>query len=185
MTDVPMLATATLSERLNQLTALSREQLISLWIKHNGKPPPKAASTSFLLRAISYSLQERSLGGLKAREQKVLARLSGTERAAVQASDVLGNERGDGPAPVAGGLCIDAHKIDTREICADKKPSEPMIRPAHRCGTRLVRNWQGNCHIVDVGEDGFTWNGKTYGSLTKVAFAITGARWSGPRFFRI
>jgi Protein of unknown function (DUF2924) len=31
--------------------------------------------------------------------------------------------------------------------------------------------------------DGFSWNGKTYRSLSKVAFAITGSRWSGPRFF--
>ena len=185
MTDVPMLAAASLSERLNQLAALSREQLISLWIKHNGKPPPKATSTSLLLRAISYSLQERSLGGLKAREQKVLARLSGTERATVHASDVLGNGRGDGPAPVAGGLCTDAHKIDTSQVCANKNLPKTLTRSAPRCGTRLVRNWQGNCHIVDVREDGFTWNGKTYGSLTRVAFAITGARWSGPRFFRI
>jgi len=32
-------------------------------------------------------------------------------------------------------------------------------------------------------DDGFSWNGKTYPSLSKVAFAITGTRWSGPRFF--
>ena len=185
MTDVQRLVTASLSERLNQLSALSREQLIGLWVKHIGTPPPKATSTALLLRAVSYSLQERSLGGLKTREQKVLARLSGTERATAHASDVLGNEYGDDLALVSAGLCIDAHKVDTREMCADKKQSEPLTRPTPRCGTRLVRNWQGNCHIVDVGEDGFTWNGKVYASLTKVAFAITGARWSGPRFFRI
>jgi hypothetical protein len=32
-------------------------------------------------------------------------------------------------------------------------------------------------------DHGFSWNGNTYGSLSKVAFAITGARWNGPRFF--
>ena len=184
MTDVQRLATASLSERLNQLTGLSREQLIALWVKYIGATPPKATSTALLLRAVSYSLQERSLGGLKTREQKVLARLSGAERATAHASDVLGNESGDGPALVSAGLCIDAHKTDTHQIRADKKPSEPMTRPTPRCGTRLVRNWQGNCHIVDVSDDGFIWNGKVYRSLTKVAFAITGARWSGPRFFR-
>jgi hypothetical protein len=31
--------------------------------------------------------------------------------------------------------------------------------------------------------DGFAWNGQTYESLTKVAFAMTGTRWNGPRFF--
>ena len=181
MTDVPMLATASLSERLNQLTKLSREQLISLWIKHNGKPPPKATSTSLLLRAISYSTQERFLGGLKTKDQKLLARLSGAENALPDASDTSGG----GSLPLADRACCDAYKTDTHQVCADKNSPKTMTRPAPRCGTRLVRTWQGNCHIVDVVEDGFTWNGKTYGSLTKVAFAITDARWSGPRFFRI
>ena len=36
---------------------------------------------------------------------------------------------------------------------------------------------------VTVLADGFAWNGKTYPSLSKVAFAITGTRWNGPRFF--
>ncbi|MEY2457835.1 MAG: hypothetical protein QOK06_2975, partial [Acidimicrobiaceae bacterium] len=31
--------------------------------------------------------------------------------------------------------------------------------------------------------DGFAWNGRTYDSLSKVAFAITGTKWNGPRFF--
>ena len=38
-------------------------------------------------------------------------------------------------------------------------------------------------HRVAVLADGFAWNGKTYPSLSKVAFAITGTRWNGPRFF--
>ena len=38
-------------------------------------------------------------------------------------------------------------------------------------------------HRVMVLADGFAWNGQTYDSLTKVAFAITGTRWNGPRFF--
>ena len=38
-------------------------------------------------------------------------------------------------------------------------------------------------HQVTVLADGFAWSGKTYPSLTKVAFAITGSRWNGPRFF--
>ena len=33
------------------------------------------------------------------------------------------------------------------------------------------------------GYDGFAWNGQTYDSLSKVAFAITGTKWNGPRFF--
>jgi hypothetical protein len=50
-------------------------------------------------------------------------------------------------------------------------------------GSRLVREWHGRTYTVDVLETGFLFYGKHYGSLSEVARAITGARWSGPRFF--
>jgi hypothetical protein len=52
-----------------------------------------------------------------------------------------------------------------------------------RHGTLLTREWDGHLQRVVVLADGFAWNGKTYPSLSKVAFAMTGTRWSGPRFF--
>ena len=52
-----------------------------------------------------------------------------------------------------------------------------------RPGTVLGREWNGRLHRVMVGADGFAWNGRTYPSLSNVAFAITGTRWNGPRFF--
>jgi hypothetical protein len=55
----------------------------------------------------------------------------------------------------------------------------PRIRP----GARLVREWRGRTHTVVVADDGFEYAGKTYSSLSKIAQAITGAHWSGPRFF--
>ena len=50
-------------------------------------------------------------------------------------------------------------------------------------GTVLVREWDRRSQRVMVMADGFAWNGQTYDSLSKVAFAITGTKWSGPRFF--
>jgi hypothetical protein len=50
-------------------------------------------------------------------------------------------------------------------------------------GTVLVREWNQRSQRVMVMADGFAWNGKTYDSLSKVAFAITGTKWNGPRFF--
>jgi hypothetical protein len=52
-----------------------------------------------------------------------------------------------------------------------------------RPGTRLSREWNGHMQRVTVLAEGFAWNGKIYSSLSKVAFAITGTRWNGPRFF--
>ena len=50
-------------------------------------------------------------------------------------------------------------------------------------GTVLVREWDRQSQRVMVMANGFAWNGQTYDSLSKVAFAITGTKWNGPRFF--
>ncbi len=50
-------------------------------------------------------------------------------------------------------------------------------------GVRLIREWHGRTHTVTVTEDGFEYSGVSYPSLTKIAKKITGAHWSGPRFF--
>ncbi len=52
-------------------------------------------------------------------------------------------------------------------------------------GMRLIREWNGSSHVVEAVDGGFLWNGNHYGSLSAVARAITGARWSGPRFFAL
>ncbi len=57
--------------------------------------------------------------------------------------------------------------------------SSPKLKP----GARLIREWNGRTHVVEVIDGGFVWNGKRHGSLSAVARTITGARWSGPRFF--
>ncbi len=74
---------------------------------------------------------------------------------------------GAGPAEDAGKRAMDLNRLT-----ADLRP-----------GTMLGREWNGQMHRVAVLADGFAWNGKTYPSLSKVAFAITGTRWNGPRFF--
>jgi hypothetical protein len=57
------------------------------------------------------------------------------------------------------------------------------LRTELRPGTLLTREWDGHMQRVMVLAEGFSWNGKTYPSLSQVAFAMTGTRWSGPRFF--
>ena len=52
-----------------------------------------------------------------------------------------------------------------------------------KSGTILTREWNGQTYRVMVADGGFAWNGKNYDSLSKVAFAITGTKWNGPRFF--
>ncbi|MGB4866749.1 MAG: DUF2924 domain-containing protein [Hyphomicrobium sp.] len=46
-----------------------------------------------------------------------------------------------------------------------------------------MRDWRGTTHTVLVLDNGYEWQGELYRSLTQIAQAITGAHWSGPRFF--
>jgi hypothetical protein len=62
---------------------------------------------------------------------------------------------------------------------ADRNLLTTDLRP----GTMLAREWNGRMQRVAVLADGFAWNGTTYPSLSKIALAITGTRWNGPRFF--
>ena len=68
---------------------------------------------------------------------------------------------------------------ETDRLVADLHRSRTELKP----GTLLTREWDGHLQRVMVLADGFSWNGETYRSLSKVAFAMTGTRWSGPRFF--
>ena len=67
--------------------------------------------------------------------------------------------------------------MSARLVSFDQKRTE--LTP----GTVLVREWDRQSQRVMVMPDGFAWNGQTYDSLSKVAFAITGTNWNGPRFF--
>ena len=90
-------------------------------------------------------------------------------------------------AYVYGGLrqstrrkLIDAAR--RRAITIERKP-ERKPRVALSPGTRLVRDWHGRTCTVEVTEQGFLYAGQRYRSLSAVARIITGARWSGRRFF--
>lgn len=72
------------------------------------------------------------------------------------------------------GTTIDATRL-TSEF--DRRRTEL------KAGTILMREWNGRPHRVMVVDEGFAWNGKTYDSLSKIALAITGTKWNGPRFF--
>ena len=73
-----------------------------------------------------------------------------------------------------------AELASTMEAKSDlAKPRAISLKP----GARLLRAWEGVTHEVLVVEDGFLWAGRTWRSLSAIARAITGTRWSGPRFF--
>jgi hypothetical protein len=87
-----------------------------------------------------------------------------------------------------GDLDYETRKVldnthDSGSAVANRLKSLDQKRTDLTPGTVLVREWDQKSHRVMVLADGFAWNGRTYDSLSKVAFAITGTRWNGPRFF--
>lgn len=84
---------------------------------------------------------------------------------------------------VLGGLSKSMQRkldADVRNGVQGQQSAPPL---AFKSGTRLVREWHGVTHIVLVHADGFEWCGQRYRSLSLIARKITGAHWSGPRFF--
>jgi hypothetical protein len=62
-------------------------------------------------------------------------------------------------------------------------PNSVSSRASLSAGARLVREWHGRTHSVEVLQEGFLFERRTYRSLSQIARRITGAHWSGPRFF--
>ena len=136
----------------------SRGDLIKQWEMLFGAPPHKMISTRLLVRAVAHAAQVKQHGGLPKRRQKELSLFARAE---------------DGAAaqPLRNGQTSASGKIHSSD---SKRP---------RTGTRLVREWNGKSHVVEVMDKGFAWQGQTYRSLSAIATSITGCRWSGPRFF--
>ncbi|WP_347310005.1 DUF2924 domain-containing protein [Defluviimonas sp. SAOS-178_SWC] len=76
-----------------------------------------------------------------------------------------------------------------KSVLADLARAARAGKPAHstaprlKPGGRLLREWNGITNVVEVTSEGYLWRGTTHRSLSAIARAITGAHWSGPRFF--
>jgi hypothetical protein len=85
--------------------------------------------------------------------------------------------QGELPAPDRRRLAALADRF------SENRSFTPTAGPALKPGSSLIREWRGVRHEVAVIEGGFAYQGSTYASLSKVATAITGAKWNGPLFF--
>jgi DUF2924 family protein len=90
-------------------------------------------------------------------------------------------------ASALGDLERDCQRLLDRAALSDANRKHGLelkrVRATLRQGTILSREWNRRVERVAVSAEGFVWNGNTYQSLSKVASAITGTRWNGPRFF--
>jgi hypothetical protein len=123
------------------------------WRNHLGGTPPAHLPRWLLLRVLAYRIQANALCGL---DKETLRVLRQPKRQTV-------------------------HSLDGRPF----EPRIPKTREGANliAGAQLVREWNGKLERVMVLEKGFTWNGKSYGSLSRIAEAMTGTNWNGHRFF--
>jgi Protein of unknown function (DUF2924) len=129
-------------------------------------------------------LRDLDIGGLRSRWQAVFGRPAATHLSRhllfrVLAYRLQAERWGDLDAKIRRLLDRAESPEQAGRSAVALRRTTTELRP----GTVLGREWNGQMHRVAVVTDGFAWNGKSYSSLSQVAFAITGTRWNGPRFF--
>ena len=149
----------------------TRDELAARWCKIYGCPPPPGVRRELLSYAVAWDLQAKRLGGFSAETRKRL-KLAITNVARKNSSAKSDN------------LNVD-HGFDTEPSvsAANSNGKQAPSRSAPRPGARLIREWNGRANVVDVVKDGFLFEGQSYRSLSAIAYKITNAHWSGPRFF--
>ena len=149
-------ATLTVDDIETRVRAMSRLELANIWQRRWKRAVPEGLSRRLLEYNAAWQIQYEQHGGWSAATRRRLAALI--------------KQDGD-------------KSTDAKERQVGALASGPSRHRALRPGIRLVRQWGGQSHIVEVVAGGFTWQGKHFRSLTAIARAITGAHWSGPRFF--
>jgi hypothetical protein len=175
-----MRADQKLEREVAAICDLPREELVALWVKAHGCPPPKGVKRGLLERSAAWHLQARRLGGLSAHVRRAI------RQHAKQKEAERGLPNGSAGADSSGGVAssdLVTPKLEKAAAGTVPRSAAATIKPPPAPGTRLMREWNGRMHVVDITEDGILFDGKLYRSLTAVAKRITGTHWSGPRFF--
>lgn len=157
-----------LAEALDALAGLDAAGLARRWRQSFGSAAPPGLSPALRIRILAHRLRTRALGEI--------------DRDTARALDRLTTGRGSGDAGREGAPGRDRPKLDA--VVAAVAIAVPIPdRRGYTPGVQLAREWGGRVHTVTVLDDGYAWEGATYPSLSRIAQAITGTRWNGPRFF--
>lgn len=160
------------------LSGLSREDLVRHWCIIYNVPPPKGIRQEFMVRAVAWHLQAKRLGGLSAGTRRLLrSAIAAVER------DMLARDRQSHTAAGQELKLPDDDKVVANRGNEASASFQPRERRRLTPGARLLRERNGRTHVVDVIERGYVFEARVYSSLTAIADRITGAHWSGPRFF--
>jgi Protein of unknown function (DUF2924) len=156
------------------LEGLDLGELRVQWRNRWGRLAPASLPRGLLWRVMAYRLQADAFGDLDRERARMLDRL------ASDASAALADHKRSGTVPRIVGSTTNEPVGPGAVSAAASGVEHPMIL---KPGALLTREWRGRIERVMALEKGFTWNGQTFGSLSGVALAITGVKWSGQRFF--
>ncbi len=161
-----------LADQLTAIPSLTMSELVERWqVLGLGEPP--RLPLPILQRLLAQLLQEQALGGLPA---------SATRQLEAAANDTAKN------ASAVSSYSLPCASASSSNLPPPSKAAPRRVSSRQvtlRAGTRLVREWNGRTISVEVVDDHFVWNDAPYRSLSEIARAVTGTRWSGPRFFGI
>ena len=150
-------------DAIEDLHSLDAASLAKRWRALVGGAVPTNLGRPLTLRVLAYKLQAQRFGDLdKASVRELLVAFRRSEAPIDRASVMAADDQIGASLPI-------------------KSVVQPLRHA--RPGSLLTREHGGTMHRVMVTDEGVVWNGRTYDSLSKVAFAITGTRWNGPRFF--
>ena len=147
------------------LGRLGLDELRVQWRNRWGRLAPAHLSRGLLYRVMAYRIQAEAFGGLDRETKRMLDRLA----------DNVSADRSPTPATTGGSFPGRAPSVSS----SNGSELPLILKP----GALLTREWQGRTERVMALEEGFAWNGETYASLSAAAFAITGVKWNGRRFF--
>jgi hypothetical protein len=151
---------------IGDLEGMSLDELRLQWRNRWGRLAPTHIPRALLFRLIVYRLQAEAFGDLDPKSARFL--------------DRLGDKLYSGSSRRDENVMGESDRV--------RKPGRPtsIVEPPSlvpKPGSVLTREWRGRVERVIALDKGYAWNGATYASLWAVAFAITGVKWSGRRFF--
>ena len=145
-----------MTEAIEELQDLSREELIKKWKKLFKTNSPQHARKEFLIKHIVWELQAKEQGGYSSQSKKQLDKLA----------DKLAKKQ-------------EVNENDIKESCKQALTLEI------KAGTKLIREYKDEKHEVIALDKGFKYKDKVYKSLSAIANEITGTQWNGKIFFGV
>ncbi len=163
---------------IEAMERLGLDELRLQWRNRWGRLPPAHIPRSLLFRLMAYRVQAATFGDLDRQTSTALARMTKRDARFSVSEPIVEPEAWP---PSSANPCLSPRSESSARSPAKARRSDPprILKP----GAVMTREWRGRIERVMVLEIGFAWEGKTFSSLSGVAFAITGVKWNGYRFF--